>query len=1231
MSKPIKVLIVEDLEDDVLLIVEELKKGGYDPKFEQVQTREEMKKALSEKAWDIVLSDYKMPHFGAPEALRILKDTDFDIPFIVVSGTIGEDVAVGLMKQGAHDYVMKGNLLRLCVNVEHEMRDAEHRRQRKKAEEKLSASEKRYRMLFEQSKDAIFVVDPETKMLVDCNKKAEKLIGRAREEILSMCADRLHPEDVVEETMALLRRQAAGEDVSVTTQILTKDGKRIPVSISMAIMDIGGKRSLVGAFRDITERKKLEDEKEQLLRDVTESMKELDLLYSLSDLAGKNDITWGGAFQEMLCRIPRAYQYPEIVCVKITVGDDEFKTDNFKTSTWVQSADINVSGKKVGTVEVYYLEERPECYEGPFLKEERKAINTLGEQFGRIIMHKGAQERLQKIEWLLNKSIKPKSIKERGYEQEYGSVVDLNTNRLILDSVGEDALFDIADEFLGLLDTCAAFYEKNGDYAYGNFTSDWCRFLDQTSRKLCGAVTNKEALASGKWVCHESCWGEASRVSIETAQPTDIECKGGIRIYTVPIFVDKEVVGSINFGYGDPPRDPEKIQELAVRYNVSPEKLLELANSYEKRPDYMIEFAKSRLSVAAKRIGNIIERKKREEEIEKAKAYLDTIIDMSPFPMWICDREGMMVRSNRALRNVLNVTDEELIGKYNVFNDDNVTKHNLMTQVKDVFYKQKSTSFEFQWKGSYVRDVVYEEANDVYLAASMFPIVDKRGELINVICQWIDITERKNLEKELRVNEERYRRVFEGVKDSIFVADAQTWELVDCNKSAEKLVGRTRDEIISMRADQLYPEDEVDAIMEIFKRQVAGEEVFGESFVLSKDGRRIPVVISTSFIEMTGKKYLMGVFRDITESQGMEKKIVSLSKFPSENPNPVMRITEDGTILYSNEKGLELLTEWNTKIRGKVPEKWCRLIKKKLESVKTSQKEEEEEEEEEASGRIFSVVMALVKEAGYVNFYFRDVTERKKLQKDLEDKLVELKEMQSMLVQSEKLASLGRLVSDMAHEVNNPLMVISGRAQLTLMDYQDNPSDVEENMKIVVDQCQRAKEIIQRLLLFSKPSRGERKETDINGNVHLVVELIGHQYLLEDITIEEKYDTSISRIRIDEKQMHEVFMNLIKNSAEAMPDGGKITVTTSQDEDDVFVTVADNGEGISKEAMSKIFDPFFTTKEQGTGLGVSVCYGILKSHGGELRYSSDPGKGTTAVVTLPFEWEEGESAELDKT
>lgn len=210
--------------------------------------------------------------------------------------------------------------------------------------------------------------------------------------------------------------------------------------------------------------------------------------------------------------------------------------------------------------------------------------------------------------------------------QPYGDVTKLNTCRLVLNSVGKEVLADIMGDYLDLLQTSAAVYEKNGDYAQGLFTSGWCRKMDATSRRLCGTDDNQAALQSGKWHCHESCW-QTSNASIETGGPADRPCLGGIRIYAVPIVAGSEVVGSINFGYGPPPQDRQKLREIADRYGLSVDELRKEAAGYESRPSHIIEIAKSRLQTAARLIGEIIERKHVEEELRRLNDNLEQRVE----------------------------------------------------------------------------------------------------------------------------------------------------------------------------------------------------------------------------------------------------------------------------------------------------------------------------------------------------------------------------------------------------------------------------------------------------------------------------------------------------------------------------------------------------------------------------------------------------------------------------
>src|ERR671916_77575 len=152
MGVDLRVLLVEDSEDDALLLLRTLRKGGYEPTWERVDTPQDMEAALDGTSWDLVISDHSMPAFSSSAALGLLRRKGFvDLPFIIVSGQIGEDAAVAAMKAGAHDYLMKDNLARLNSSIERELREAEVRRERRKAEEERRKAEEKYRSIFENA------------------------------------------------------------------------------------------------------------------------------------------------------------------------------------------------------------------------------------------------------------------------------------------------------------------------------------------------------------------------------------------------------------------------------------------------------------------------------------------------------------------------------------------------------------------------------------------------------------------------------------------------------------------------------------------------------------------------------------------------------------------------------------------------------------------------------------------------------------------------------------------------------------------------------------------------------------------------------------------------------------------------------------------------------------------------------------------------------------------------
>ena len=236
-----------------------------------------------------------------------------------------------------------------------------------------------------------------------------------------------------------------------------------------------------------------------------------------------------------------------------------------------------------------------------------------------LAQRRHVEAELKAIAWLLREGRTPFRVPK---PQPYGELTELNTERTILRTVGKDLLANVAGDALHLIGTSGSVCEKNGDYASCLVASDWCRFLDQASRARCETTDNQAALASGEWHCRES-GREVSARAMETGQPADMPCKGGINLYAAPIKVDGEMVGSITMGYGDPPKEDERLLEVAERYGVSLEKLRELSANMPSRPQFIVAVAKARLRSEAILLGEIIKRKRTEEALADLTRHLE--------------------------------------------------------------------------------------------------------------------------------------------------------------------------------------------------------------------------------------------------------------------------------------------------------------------------------------------------------------------------------------------------------------------------------------------------------------------------------------------------------------------------------------------------------------------------------------------------------------------------------
>jgi PAS domain S-box-containing protein len=261
MAMPLSVLIVEDYEDDAELMVLQLREAGFDVYHNRVETAGQMRDALGAHAWDVVLSDFRVPGFGAAPALALLRETGLDIPFITVSGMIGEESAVELMKAGAHDYVMKDHPARLAPAVKREIGEARERHARRKAEEGLRAAEEQFRGLVEQSIAGIYII--QDSKFVYVNRRLAEILGyEAANEVvgrdpLSLVVEK--DRAIVEEKMRL-RLDGEVHSVSYSYTAMRKDGALVEVGVHGSRATHSGRPAIIGLMQDISEKKRAEEE-----------------------------------------------------------------------------------------------------------------------------------------------------------------------------------------------------------------------------------------------------------------------------------------------------------------------------------------------------------------------------------------------------------------------------------------------------------------------------------------------------------------------------------------------------------------------------------------------------------------------------------------------------------------------------------------------------------------------------------------------------------------------------------------------------------------------------------------------------------------------------------------------------------------------------------------------------------------------------------------------------------
>jgi PAS domain S-box-containing protein len=506
--------------------------------------------------------------------------------------------------------------------------------------------------------------------------------------------------------------------------------------------------------------------------------------------------------------------------------------------------------------------------------------------------------------------------------------------------------------------------------------------------------------------------------------------------------------------------------------------------------------------------------------------------------------------------------------------------------------------------------------------------------------------------------EEKFRLLSHALtssKDSVYITGMDN-KFVLVNKSFCETYGYVEEEVLGKHVSVLET-------VTIVSSETIQSTWEGETYHRRKDGSEFPVSVSRSIItnENGDGVAIVAIARDITERKRAEKALQASEK----KYKTLVETAHEGIAIVDPQERLTFVNQAFADVLGYQKEDILGLDLTEItdkDQFEQFQRESNRRKEgissryearlRTKSGRVkyFSLSASPVfdekgKYSGALGL-FADITEQKGLElqireyahslekanRELEDALKGLKDTQTQLVQAEKMAAVGQLAAGLAHELNNPLGGILGYSQFGLEKINQKPINQFDKedidclvgyLKDIEHQTKRCRSIIKSLLEFSRASRGDEFTlTDINVAIEESLKLTLPQAEKSNVTLVKRLSQSLPKIAGNSDQLQQVFVNLIVNAVQAMPEGGTLTVNSAigLDPKTVKVCFTDTGVGISADDLDKIFEPFFTTKKmgEGSGLGLSVSYGLIKDHGGEIQVESKEGEGSTFTVILPI-------------
>lgn len=508
--------------------------------------------------------------------------------------------------------------------------------------------------------------------------------------------------------------------------------------------------------------------------------------------------------------------------------------------------------------------------------------------------------------------------------------------------------------------------------------------------------------------------------------------------------------------------------------------------------------------------------------------------------------------------------------------------------------------------------------------------------------------------------ENQLHKVLASIQEGVTFSD-QSGHFYVYNSAMEEITGYSMEEANASQ-DFIgilypYPKDRkvaLKGIEELIKKKTNREV---ETVISTKSGRPKNVLVSSSLINYGGRDLFLSVYRDNTRYRMIESQLMDnewkVRAIFDETYQFIGLMTIDGTLVEANRSALEFSGIQASSVLGKPfwETPWwshsAQLQEKVRQGVKSAAKGEFvrfEATHLDKEGKLHYVDFSLkpVKNSSGKVVYMipegRDITERKQMEKNLQDAYAKLKETQAQLIQAEKMDAIGRLASGVAHEVKNPLEILLQGVNYLEEKVPQEEKKMCEIVQMMKKNIKRADDIVRSVLEFSRSGELSLKAEDINKVLESSLDLVRYKFNTSNIDIVRELSPGLPGILIDKNKMEQVFVNLFLNAIESMPDGGKLILRSERirlkwpkhatgrkladylgfKNDAVVIEIEDTGCGIPEENKRRLFEPFFTTKTPsgGTGLGLSVSKNIIELHKGIIDIESNAGKGSKARLFL---------------